>query len=103
VCVVSVLDVFSHQEDLLDGEDIAQCPSCTLRIRVIYDEVRCVFVKLTNSLRRVHRTNYRRCESARMWTRRDAFRTLTIFTHDLFMRLFMRTISCSSIYLEREA
>lgn len=24
-------------EELLDGEDIAPCPSCTLRIRVIYD------------------------------------------------------------------
>jgi len=24
-------------EDLLDGEDIAHCPSCTLRIKVIYD------------------------------------------------------------------
>ena len=24
-------------EDLYDGEDIANCPSCTLRIRVIYD------------------------------------------------------------------
>ncbi len=28
------------QEDLYNGEDIATCPSCTLRIRVIYDEVR---------------------------------------------------------------
>lgn len=27
-----------HIEDLLDGEDIASCPSCTLRIRVIFDE-----------------------------------------------------------------
>jgi diphthamide biosynthesis protein 3 len=25
-------------EELLDGEDIAKCPSCTLRIMVIYDE-----------------------------------------------------------------
>lgn len=25
-------------EDLLDGEDIATCPSCTLRVRVIFDE-----------------------------------------------------------------
>lgn len=25
-------------EDLWDGEDIAPCPSCTLRISVIYDE-----------------------------------------------------------------
>jgi diphthamide biosynthesis protein 3 len=24
-------------EELLDGEEIASCPSCTLRIRVIYD------------------------------------------------------------------
>ena len=24
-------------EDLIDGEDIATCPSCTLRIRVIYE------------------------------------------------------------------
>ncbi len=28
--------VISH-DDLLDGEDVATCPSCTLRIRVIYD------------------------------------------------------------------
>ena len=27
--------------DLLDGEDIAVCPSCSLMIRVIYDVVRC--------------------------------------------------------------
>lgn len=25
-------------EDLHDGEDVANCPSCTLRIRVIFDE-----------------------------------------------------------------
>ena len=25
-------------EELYDGEDIANCPSCTLRIRVIFDE-----------------------------------------------------------------
>mmetsp|Transcript_30547 Transcript_30547/g.29177 ORF Transcript_30547/g.29177 Transcript_30547/m.29177 type:complete len:88 (-) Transcript_30547:74-337(-) len=25
-------------EDLYDGEEIADCPSCTLRIKVIYDE-----------------------------------------------------------------
>ena len=25
-------------EELLDGEEIANCPSCTLRIRVIFDE-----------------------------------------------------------------
>jgi diphthamide biosynthesis protein 3 len=25
-------------EDLWDGEDIAPCPSCTLRIMIIYDE-----------------------------------------------------------------
>jgi diphthamide biosynthesis protein 3 len=27
-------------QDLLDGEDIAPCPSCTLRIRVIFDEIK---------------------------------------------------------------
>lgn len=31
-------------EELLDGEDIATCPSCTLRIKVIYDE--CYLPKL---------------------------------------------------------
>lgn len=25
-------------EELYDGEDIAKCPSCTLRIRIIYEE-----------------------------------------------------------------
>lgn len=25
-------------DELYDGEDIAPCPSCTLRIRVIYEE-----------------------------------------------------------------
>ncbi|CAM9793403.1 unnamed protein product [Phaeothamnion confervicola] len=25
-------------EDLYDGEDIAPCPSCTLRLRVLFDE-----------------------------------------------------------------
>ena len=25
-------------QELLDGEDIGQCPSCTLKIRVIFDE-----------------------------------------------------------------
>jgi len=25
-------------DELLDGEDVALCPSCTLRIRVIYEE-----------------------------------------------------------------
>mgnify|MGYP003709541119 CR=1 FL=1 len=25
-------------EDLYDGEDIGTCPSCTLRIRIIFDE-----------------------------------------------------------------
>ena len=29
---------FITLEDLYDGEDIATCPSCTLRIRVIFDE-----------------------------------------------------------------
>ncbi len=28
------------QEDLLNGEEIATCPSCSLRIRVVYDPVR---------------------------------------------------------------
>jgi hypothetical protein len=27
------------QAELWDGEDVAPCPSCTLRIRIIYDEV----------------------------------------------------------------
>lgn len=32
-------DKFSIElEDLYDGEDIALCPSCTLKIRVIFDE-----------------------------------------------------------------
>ncbi len=26
------------QDDLKDGEDIARCPSCSLRIRVIFDD-----------------------------------------------------------------
>jgi diphthamide biosynthesis protein 3 len=30
-------DLFLYLE-LLDGEDIASCPSCTLQIRVIYDQ-----------------------------------------------------------------
>lgn len=25
-------------QDLLDGEDVAPCPSCTLRIRIVFDE-----------------------------------------------------------------
>lgn len=25
-------------EDLMNGEDVAKCPSCSLRIRVIYDD-----------------------------------------------------------------
>lgn len=25
-------------DELLDGEDIGNCPSCTLKIRVIYDD-----------------------------------------------------------------
>jgi len=28
------------QEDLENGEEVAQCPSCSLIIRVIYDPVR---------------------------------------------------------------
>eukprot|EP01033_Poteriospumella_lacustris_P012019 gene12019-8581_t len=32
-------DKFSIElEELLDGEDIAHCPSCTLKIRIIYDD-----------------------------------------------------------------
>lgn len=32
-------DRFSiHLEELWEGEDIANCPSCTLRIRVIFEE-----------------------------------------------------------------
>jgi diphthamide biosynthesis protein 3 len=27
-------------EEMRDGEDIARCPSCTLCVRVIFDEVR---------------------------------------------------------------
>ena len=27
-------------EELQDGEEVAHCPSCTLIIRIIYDEVR---------------------------------------------------------------
>lgn len=34
-------------EDLHDGEDIATCPSCTLRIRVIFEEE--ILPKLTSS------------------------------------------------------
>ena len=29
------------KEDLLDGEDVATCPSCSLLLKVIYDYVRC--------------------------------------------------------------
>mmetsp|Transcript_29892 Transcript_29892/g.51238 ORF Transcript_29892/g.51238 Transcript_29892/m.51238 type:complete len:82 (+) Transcript_29892:112-357(+) len=29
---------FIPLEDLYDGEDIATCPSCTLKIRIIFDE-----------------------------------------------------------------
>lgn len=25
-------------DELIDGEDIALCPSCSLRLRVVYDE-----------------------------------------------------------------
>lgn len=28
----------TKQDELWEGEDVAPCPSCTLRIRVIYDE-----------------------------------------------------------------
>ena len=33
-------------EDLYDGEDIAPCPSCTLQIKVIFQEV-CTRVAMT--------------------------------------------------------
>lgn len=29
---------FISLEELQDGEDVAHCPSCTLKIRVIYDD-----------------------------------------------------------------
>jgi hypothetical protein len=29
---------FIHLEDLYDGEDIANCPSCSLTLRVIFEE-----------------------------------------------------------------
>ena len=25
-------------DELIDGEDIARCPSCSLRLRIVYDE-----------------------------------------------------------------
>jgi diphthamide biosynthesis protein 3 len=25
-------------DELIDGEDIAHCPSCSLRLRIVYDE-----------------------------------------------------------------
>ena len=33
------LTPFPTQVDLLDGEDIAPCPSCSLRVRVIFADV----------------------------------------------------------------
>ena len=34
---------FLHlQKELADGEDIARCPSCSLYVQVIYDQVRCM-------------------------------------------------------------
>ncbi|RHZ62421.1 hypothetical protein Glove_340g37 [Diversispora epigaea] len=30
-------DRFEISTDLMDGEDIARCPSCSLMVRVIYD------------------------------------------------------------------
>jgi diphthamide biosynthesis protein 3 len=32
-----VLTLFSIQDELKDGEDVARCPSCSLIIRVIFD------------------------------------------------------------------
>lgn len=37
-------------QDLLDGEDIANCPSCTLRIRVIFDEDKLPECKLSSEI-----------------------------------------------------
>jgi len=36
--------VLCFQEDLMYGEDVAKCPSCSLLIKVIYDAVRKIFV-----------------------------------------------------------
>lgn len=30
--------VCDSQDDLLDGEDIAHCPSCSLKVRIIYED-----------------------------------------------------------------
>lgn len=36
-------------EDLYDGEDIAPCPSCTLQIKVLFEEVSvCVCVSMSS-------------------------------------------------------
>lgn len=32
------LAAFEPQDELLDGEDTASCPSCSLRIRVVYED-----------------------------------------------------------------
>jgi hypothetical protein len=34
---ICVLTLFSIQDELKDGEDVARCPSCSLIIRVIFD------------------------------------------------------------------
>lgn len=44
-------------EDLYDGEDIAPCPSCTLQIKVLFEEV-CVRVRVVERLESVHSPDY---------------------------------------------
>jgi hypothetical protein len=39
VSYVILTSVFTLQEELASGEDIAKCPSCSLLIKVIYDIV----------------------------------------------------------------
>lgn len=38
VCTCAVF-IFHSQEDLENGEEIAECPSCSLIVKVIYDSV----------------------------------------------------------------
>ena len=37
--VAILMSVNSTQEDLENGEDVAECPSCSLIVKVIYDPV----------------------------------------------------------------
>jgi diphthamide biosynthesis protein 3 len=46
----SLNPVLFLQEDLMNGEVVAKCPSCTLKIRVIYDPVRFVSLVFLFSL-----------------------------------------------------